>query len=54
MQAIRTHVAGVDVNKEILAITILTGDAAKEPVAEQFQLRSEIRKFHKIDESRAG
>lgn len=36
MQALRTHVAGVDVHKEILAITVLTGSADKEPVAEQF------------------
>lgn len=37
MYAMRTHVAGVDVHKQILAITILTGDADKEPVSEQFE-----------------
>jgi transposase len=37
MRALRTHVAGVDVHKEILAITVLTGDADKEPNFEQFQ-----------------
>lgn len=36
MQALRTHVAGVDVHKEILAITVLIGDADKEPEATQF------------------
>ena len=36
MQAIRTKVAGVDVHKEILAITVLTGDADKEPEVLQF------------------
>jgi len=36
MQALRTHVAGVDVHKAILAITILTGDADQEPKIEQF------------------
>jgi len=36
MQALRTHVAGVDVHKEILAITIMTGDADKETTTEQF------------------
>lgn len=36
MRALRTHVAGVDVHKEILAITILIGDADKEPGVEQF------------------
>ena len=36
MRAIRTHVAGVDVHKEILAITVLTGGAEDEPVTEQF------------------
>ena len=36
MHALRTHVAGVDVHKAILAITILTGGAEGEPKAEQF------------------
>jgi hypothetical protein len=29
-------VAGVDVHKAILAITVLTGDSDKEPTVEQF------------------
>jgi transposase len=37
MKAIRSHVAGVDVHKEILAITVLVGDAESEPVAHQFE-----------------
>lgn len=37
MQAIRTHVAGVDVHKEILVITVLVGDADKEPAVHQFE-----------------
>ncbi|MGE0528732.1 MAG: hypothetical protein AB7G93_11925 [Bdellovibrionales bacterium] len=37
MHAIRTNVAGVDVHKQILAITILKGDADKEPKVEQFE-----------------
>lgn len=36
MHALRTRVAGVDVHKEILAITALVGDADKEPTFEQF------------------
>jgi len=36
MQAMRTHVAGVDVHKEILAITILRGDLEDEPEVIQF------------------
>jgi transposase len=36
MQAIRTHVAGVDVHKEILAITILIGAADEKPEVFQF------------------
>lgn len=36
MQALRTRVAGVDVHKEILAISALVGDADKEPTVEQF------------------
>lgn len=36
MEALRTHVAGVDVHKEILAITVLIGDADKEPQVTQF------------------
>ena len=33
----RPNVAGVDVHKAILAITILTGDADKEPKVQQFE-----------------
>ena len=36
MQAMRTHVAGVDVHKAILAITTLVGDGNQEPKVEQF------------------
>jgi len=37
MQALKTHVAGVDVHKEILAITVLVGAADEEPVAHHFE-----------------
>lgn len=37
MQALRCHVAGVDVHKEILAITVLRGDADSEPEVIQFE-----------------
>ncbi len=37
MKAIRTHVAGIDVHKEILAITVLIGDAESEPTVHQFE-----------------
>lgn len=37
MYAMRTNVAGVDVHKQILAITILTGVADSEPNVEQFE-----------------
>lgn len=37
MEALRTHVAGVDVHKEILAITVLIGDRESEPTVEQFE-----------------
>lgn len=37
MQALKTHVAGVDVHKEILAITVLIGAADEEPVAQHFE-----------------
>ncbi len=33
----RTHVAGVDVHKEVLAITVLIGDRDSEPQVEQFE-----------------
>lgn len=37
MHALRTHVAGVDVHKEVLAITILRGDLENEPEVIQFE-----------------
>jgi transposase len=37
MEALRTHVAGVDVHKEMLAITVLIGAHDEEPKAEQFE-----------------
>jgi transposase len=37
MQAMKTHVAGVDVHKDILAITVLVGAPDQEPVATQFE-----------------
>ena len=37
MKAIRTHVAGVDVHKEIIVITVLVGDADLEPAVHQFE-----------------
>ena len=37
MKPLRTHVAGVDVHKEILAITVLIGDAESEPTVHQFE-----------------
>lgn len=37
MKALKTHVAGVDVHKDILAITILIGDADKEPEVEHLE-----------------
>ena len=37
MQAIRTHVAGVDVHKKILAITVLIGDADQNPSVQRFE-----------------
>ncbi len=37
MKAMRTHVAGVDVHKEMLAITVLIGDADSEPEVHQFE-----------------
>ena len=32
MKALRTHVAGVDVHKDILAITIMIGGGDEDPV----------------------
>ena len=40
MEAIRTHVAGVDVHKEILAITILIGKADETPQVIQFESKT--------------
>jgi len=37
MEALRTHVAGVDVHKEMLAITVMIGAADHEPGVEQFE-----------------
>lgn len=37
MEALRTHVAGVDVHKEMLAITVLIGAADSEPQVTQFE-----------------
>lgn len=37
MQAIRTHVAGVDVHKKVLAITVLIGKADESPRVERFE-----------------
>lgn len=37
MEAIRTHVAGVDVHKKILAITVLIGDGNEAPRVERFE-----------------
>jgi transposase len=37
MKALRTHVAGVDVHKEILAITVMIGDGNEDPKVEQFE-----------------
>jgi transposase len=40
MKALKTHVAGVDVHKEILAITILIGAADEEPKAQHFECKT--------------
>jgi transposase len=40
MEALRTHVAGVDVHKEILAITVLRGGADKRPEVLQFESKT--------------
>jgi transposase len=37
MKALRTHVAGVDVHKEILAITVLIGRGDEDPKVHQFE-----------------
>jgi len=40
MKALRTKVAGVDVHKEMLAITVLIGEADSEPEAQQFECQT--------------
>ena len=40
MQPLRTHVAGVDVHKEMLAITVLIGNADSEPTVHQFECQT--------------
>lgn len=40
MQALRTHVAGVDVHKDILAITIMIGDGDQDPEVEYFECKT--------------
>jgi transposase len=40
MKALKTHVAGVDVHKEILAITVLIGAADEEPKAYHFECQT--------------
>ncbi len=37
MQPLRTHVAGVDVHKDMLAITTMIGAGDQDPAVEQFQ-----------------
>ena len=37
MKALRTHIAGVDVHKDILAITTMIGAGDQDPVVEHFQ-----------------
>lgn len=50
MQALKTHVAGVDVHKEILAITVLLGAADAEPEA----LELECSTFTESQSSTSG
>lgn len=40
MQAIRTHVAGVDVHRDLLAITVIRGEADKTPEVIQFECKT--------------
>jgi hypothetical protein len=37
MKALKTHVAGIDVHKEVLVITVLVGAADVEPTATHFE-----------------
>ena len=48
MKALKTHVAGVDVHKDILAITILIGNADEDPIAEHIEcstMTDDLRAF---------
>jgi transposase len=40
VQALRTHVAGIDVHKEVLVITVLIGGGDEEPKVTQFDCRT--------------
>jgi transposase len=40
MKALKTRVAGVDVHKEVLAITVLVGSPDEEPVAQHFECKT--------------
>jgi transposase len=40
MKALRTHVAGVDVHKDILVLTVLTGEADSDPQVLQFECKT--------------
>ena len=40
MKALRSNVAGVDVHKEMLAITVLIGEADQEPTVHQFECQT--------------
>ncbi len=40
MQALRTHIAGIDVHKDVLVITAMTGQADAEPLVTQFECRT--------------
>jgi transposase len=40
MEAIRTHIAGIDVHKEMLAITVLRGTADQKPEVIQFECKT--------------
>src|SRR4051812_39985124 len=40
MDALRTHVAGVDVHKEMLAITVVRGEANETPEVLQFECQT--------------
>jgi hypothetical protein len=40
LKPLKTHEAGVDVHKEILAITVLVGAADSEPQAQHFECKT--------------